>query len=224
MKILIKFPSRSRPEKFFKTVDNIFAHLANKQDYLISATLDDNDLTMRSVEALRKIDMLEKTINFEVVWGRSRNKVDACNRGINLKFPWDIVVLISDDMQIIAHGFDDLIRRDFKMEDSLDRVIHYKDGFEHDPIISFPVIGRLWFNHYGYIYPPMYISLFCDEELYLVAQQRGKLYTSDFNIVKHNHPTWIGGVVDAQLRGSESFHPIDKQTFEKRKRNNFFIK
>lgn len=222
MKILFKFPSRSRPEKFFKTLKNIILNTVDWSNYLISATLDENDLTMNNDSVKEKLKTEYPLV--EVWWGRSRNKVDAINRDVNISYDWDIIVLVSDDMEFIAYGFDDMIRRDFKLEESLDRVIHYTDGFDHDPIISLPVLGREWYNHWGYIYNPVYVSLFCDEELYLVAKQLGKLYTSDFKIVRHNHPAWIGGIIDPQLKSSQSFHPIDKITFERRKRNNFFLK
>lgn len=221
MKILFKFPSRSRPAKFFATIKNIQDNIAvsDEDNYLISATLDVDDHSMEN-----KQQQFDEIKNFEITWGRSRNKIHAINRDVNMVYPWDILVLCSDDMTFIEHGFDNTIRRDFKLEDSLDRVIHYGDGFNHDPIVSIPVIGKDWYAHYAAIYPPAYISLFADEELYIVAKKLGKLYSSDAKIVRHDHPTWIGGPSDSQLKHTESFHPIDHQTFLKRKRVNFFLK
>lgn len=219
MKILFKFPSRSRPEKFFKAIENIQTMVADKENYLIQATLDISDHTMANCH-----NRLNELKNVEINWGHSRSKIDAVNRDVTKEYAWDILIATSDDMEFIKSGFDDDIRKAFVVEDSLDRVLWVRDGYDHDPIISLPILGREWYNTYGYIYHPQYISLFCDEELYLVASQLNKLIPSDLVIVKHQHPTWIGGPVDSLLRSTEKFHPIDKMTFDKRKRNNFFIK
>lgn len=220
MKILIKFPSRSRPEKFFNCIKNIQDNVTVKDQYLISANIDNNDHSMTTPAVLDKL----ADCNIHVAWGVSRNKIDACNRNVDADYLWDILILTSDDMEFIKFGFDNDIRKAFEVEGSLDRVLHVRDGYDHDPIVSLPILGKDWYDRYGYIYHPSYISLFADEELYLVAKKLDKLIPSDLEIVKHQHPTWIGGPIDSQLRNSESFHPVDKQTFQKRKRQNFFIK
>lgn len=221
MKILFKFPSRSRPKKFFAAVENILSHLEDHDNYLLSFTLDSNDHSMNDPAIIRRIEAYPNT---EIQWGHSKSKVEAVNRNVNVIYPWEILVLCSDDMEFIQPGFDNLIRRDFEIEETLDRVIHYRDGYDHGNIISLPVLGRKWYTNYCCIYAPVYISLFCDEELYIVASKLGKLYSSDHSIVKHNHPAWCGGEIDAQLKSTQSFWGIDHETFKKRQRANFFIK
>lgn len=223
MKILFKFPSRSRPEKFFAAIKNIQENISDQDNYLISVNLDYNDHTMLTHEVTKEIDSLKNVI---IHWGHSRSKVDACNRNVETEqeYPWDILVLTSDDMDWIKFGFDDLIREAFKREGSLDRVMHVRDGYDHDPIVSVPILGKEWYTTYGYVYHPSYLSLFCDEELYLLAKQIDKLILSELEIVIHQHPVWTGGKVDHQLKHTQSYHAIDKITFQKRQRLNFFIK
>jgi hypothetical protein len=215
MKILIKFPSRSRPDKFFKAVENIQNNVSD-DNYLICATLDQNDRLMNTPDNLVK---LSKIKNIAVNWGHSKGKIHAVNRDVP-KTEWDILVLFSDDMQIITKGFDNLIREDFNNAGTLDSVIYYSDGYSKN-IVSFPVIGRAWYERYNFIYHTAYMSLFCDEELYIVAERQNKLYKSKFDIVKHNHPSWTGAKRDRQLIYTESLYKIDKRIFEIRKSNNF---
>lgn len=215
MKILIKFPSRSRPDKFLRAIKNIQDNISDN-NYLISATLDSNDRLMNNPNMIERLKGIK---NLEISWGNSRGKIHAVNRDIP-KTAWDILVLFSDDMQIITKGFDNLIREDFSRAGTLDTVVYYSDGHSKN-IVSFPVIGRTWFDRYNFIYHTAYMSLFCDEELYLVAESQNKLYKSKFDIVKHNHPSWTGEKRDRQLIYTESLYKIDKKTFETRKRNNF---
>jgi len=44
--ILFKFASRSRPEKFFKAIDNIIKMIDDKVNYTVLCTFDKDDVTM----------------------------------------------------------------------------------------------------------------------------------------------------------------------------------
>ena len=175
---------------------------------------------MNNEQVRKRIETYGPTV--KVVWGKSTSKIHAINR--DMPDDWDIVIATSDDMEFIMPGFDLQIIKD--MADNFpdgDGVLHYKDGFEHGDILSLPVIGKAYYDRFGYIYHPSYQSLFCDEEAIMVARSLGKLYSSDIEIVKHNHPANIGGHVDPQLQQTQKLHAVDKITFERRKRSNFFI-
>lgn len=219
MKILFKFPTRSRPEKFFATLNNIIENLTDLESYQISATVDSNDHTMNTPEIIERTSKL----GVKMDWGYSRGKIDACNRNVDMSYSWDILVLMSDDMWFLKKGFDEEIREDFR-RNGLDRLIHYHDGHATGLIVSIPVMGREYYNTYNYIYHPAYVSLFCDDELFAVASRTGKLIMSPRKIVEHRHHTWGFGESDAQLKHTESFYHIDYATFQRRKRQNFFIK
>lgn len=220
MKILYKFPSRSRPEKFFNTINNII-NMAMLKDYIIIASLDIDDISMNNFEV---IERCKQFFQLEIKWGKSQNKIDAINRDIP-KDGWEIVVVISDDMEIVQPGFDVAIVNDVLDNfPNLDCAIHYEDGFPHDPILSVPIYTKKYYDRFGYIYHPSYQSLFADEEAYLVAKKLGKLYSSASKLFKHNHPAWIGGEIDNQLKHTQSLWPIDRNIFLKRKQNNFFVK
>lgn len=193
--------------------------MARHDDFLIVPTLDDNDHTINP-------SFREKLATYgaavQPVFGKSLSKIHAVNRNMPSSH-WDIVIATSDDMEFIEEGFDLEIIRDMELVfPDTDGVLHYPDGFDHGEILSLPVIGRKYYDHFGYIYHPSYQSLFCDEEAIEVARKLGKMASIQKSLFRHNHPTWTGEKMDAQYKYTERFHPVDKRTFENRKRRGFF--
>lgn len=76
-KILYKFASRNRPEKFFKAVDNII-EMSRSDDYMIMATLDIDDPTMANAVVRDKINSYGSKL--KAYYGTSKSKVDAINK------------------------------------------------------------------------------------------------------------------------------------------------
>ena len=106
MKILVKFPTRNRKEKFFEVLQKYydFASDLSKMEFLI--TLDDDDTSMNTPEVKQRLDNFK---NLKYVFGKSNNKIHAVNRDIELG-DWDIILLASDDMIPVEKGYDDNIR------------------------------------------------------------------------------------------------------------------
>lgn len=217
MRIVYKFPSRSRPAKFFACLDNILA-MGRHDDFIIIPTLDDNDHTINDIFKKRLVEYGPKVLP---VFGRSTSKIHAVNRDMPAS-PWDIVIATSDDMEYVQEGFDlEIINHMMTLFPDTDGVLHYPDGYAHGDILSLPVIGRKYYERFGYIYHPSYQSLFCDEEAILVARNLGKLASLQDNLFRHNHPTWTGVQMDAQYKYTERFHAVDKNTFIRRRQRNF---
>lgn len=218
MKLLYKLPSRSRPQKLFAAIDNILL-MAKHPDFAILVTLDIDDDTVANTPVLKRLYAYPQ---IDAYCGTSLSKISAVNRDMAFAPNWDIVIATSDDMEFIKPGFDLDIIAD--MPEHLDAVIHYPDGFPHGDILSLPVMGRKYYERLGYIYNPIYQSLFCDNEALIVAERMGKLIKSDRAIVRHNHPAWGQCAMDAQYRRTEALYAVDKKTFERRTRLNFPIK
>ena len=219
MKILVKFPSRSRPAKLFAALDN-YQKLATYDNYQIAITADLDDKSMMNPEVRDNINTYK---NVELLYGTSDNKVDAINRDMAFYQNWDILINMSDDMQFIQHGFDSIIVDDFKIH-GLDTLMHYPDQAAGKALITMAIMGREYFNRDGYIYNPEYKSLFCDNEQHMVAQLRGCYQFKRTRLFNHMHPAWGLAPVDDLMRHTESFHAEDKATFERRKSLNFGIK
>lgn len=226
-KILFKYASRSRNEKFFDGLDNILNNLNDLNNFCILCSLDADDETMNNQQSIKRITEYVKKYpaNIVVKFGKSKNKIDAINRDVNEfkeRFDFDILVNFSDDMQFIVQSFDKTIREKFYIAyPNLDGNIYFNDGFVGDAISTMSIIGRKYYDKFNYIYHPSYHSLWCDNEYTMVAKTEKKIVYFDEKIYIHNHPANIGGFIDSQLMKTDSFNEIDRDNFNKRLTNKF---
>ena len=177
-------------------------------NYHILVSVDSDDESMH-----RNFDYPNTTI----ISGVSKNKIDAINRDLNkYSGDWDILVNMSDDMVFTKKGFDDIIRDNCE----LDQCLHFPDGNRND-LITMAIMGYYYYERFNYIYHPDYRSLYCDNEMTDVAKQLGCYKYIDEQILEHRHPAYGKGVFDAQYQHTESYSPLDKAIYEKRKANNF---
>jgi len=224
MKLLYKVTSRSRPNNLKRTLLNIQG-MATNPDYLICLTLDEDDKTVNNDEFT---DWLNQNFGLELhrVIGRSKSKIDAINRDLELFSNWDILVNVSDDQIFTVKGFDDRIELAFNMfAPDLDGFIHFRDS-NHDPIdalSTLSIIGKKYFDRDGYIYHPSYVSVWCDNEAQEVAKQRGKYVFIDDLIFEHLHPAYGKAPSDSQYQKTESkhVHRMDQMNFQRRQKRNF---
>jgi hypothetical protein len=54
-KILIKFASRSREQKFFSCLDNILNYVVDKENFCVLVSLDIDDVSMYNQNTLNKL-------------------------------------------------------------------------------------------------------------------------------------------------------------------------
>lgn len=219
--IIFKFASRSRPNKFFSTLDNIHARISDKENFTILCSLDEDDKSMTnhfmSMKDFAKYQAKYPNTIFK--FGQSKNKISAINRDIAThEKHWDILVNVSDDMEFVVDGFDNEIRNDFK--NNYDQCLHYPDG-NHKVIITLSILGVDYYKRNNYIYNPLYTSLWSDNEQTIEAIMIGKYRFIDKQLFSHNHPAHGKGVTDEQYRHTESYYHIDKDVFDERKSNNF---
>lgn len=219
MKILFKFPSRSRPERFFKTLDNLHSMIADKCNFHIVCTLDEDDTQMNTAENHTRINGYAYTT---AMWGRSKSKIDAFNRDMIELDGWDIVVAVSDDILFTVYGFDELIREGFRCNaPDLDALLHYPDNDAKHIIPVLYVAGRKYFKRDLYIYNPIYESLFCDNESMEVAQLRGRYFFMGIQILNHLNPAYGHLPRDAQFDKQQNLWGRDEGVFHIRKANKF---
>ena len=182
------------------------------ENYQILVSYDEDDATMDGIEELYKG-------NSKVVFckGTSTSKINAINRDLNVINDWDILVNMSDDMIFTQNGFDAFIRGGF---DDLDQCLHFPDGNTKN-LITMSILGRRYFERFGYIYHPDYVSLFCDNEQMEVAQMLGCYKYIEKDIFNHLHPSYGKAANDEQYNHTESFWGQDEATFLRRKAINF---
>jgi hypothetical protein len=211
-------PTRSRWDKFLKLL-NLYQQTANNlNDIHFVITCDINDGT----KPMNLNERISQFKNVTMVSGISTGKIHACNRDMELFNDWDIVVLASDDMIPQQKGWDDIIRRSMQTHfPDTDGVLWFNDGYTKQNLNTMCILGKKYFDRFGYIYHPDYISLFCDNEFMDVSMILNKVVYSDNILFKHEHPANTGQGNDNLYRINESYYKIDNQTYIKRKKINF---
>jgi hypothetical protein len=89
------------------------------------------------------------------------------------------------------------------------------------PISVVSIMDKIYFDRFGYIYHPSYISLWADEEATEVARRLGRHKWLDHEIYSHDHPQAGKSQMDQQYRKTESYYSIDQKTFNKRMSRGF---
>lgn len=218
-KILIKYPTRSRPQLFLKTLSEYVAKASDNRNnqYLISCDEDDRTMTDAIIKQAEQIH--SKVIVFR---GPGSNKIEACNRDIERVAEWDICLLISDDMKVIEDGWDRIIRD--KFEESFpdtDGCLWFFDGFQAE-LCTLSCVGRKYYDQFKYLYHPSYKSFFCDNEFTDIAMREGKMKFIHRPLVLHQHPSWGKGVAyDDLYYRNDRYWTDDQLNYSRRKAQGF---
>lgn len=218
-RILYKYPTRSRADKFFASLDNLY-RLVSHDNYHILVTLDVDDPVVTTDEFKKKI--LEYS-NLTPMWGTSTGKVSATNRDLIFFDDWEILVLLSDDMHL-QPGFDKEILKSF--EDGFSGLVHFPDGVANERLCTFTVMDRIYYDMFGWIYNPIYKSVGCDNEQHEVAVKLGRYKYIPVYIVRHLHPAYGMAPIDDLYRRNEDpvLYAQDLETLRNRRADNFGIK
>lgn len=219
MKLLIKFPTRNRPNKFLKTLVRYIDYLDDKTTKIV-VTCDNDDVTMKD-------DYIKEVIlnydNVELLSGNHKSKIEAVNADLD-KFDFDIVLLASDDMIPMVKGYDTIIKN--KMMEhypDTDGVLWFNDGYQGNKLNTLSIMGKKYYDRFNYIYSPDYLSVWCDNEFMDVANILNKQTYFDEVIIKHEHPDWgFGGRDDIHTLNSKH-EAHDRMVYTSRKNNNFYL-
>lgn len=221
LKLLIKFPTRGRPEKFFQVLELYYSKAINKEHLAFVISCDIDDETMNNPQVRQKLDEFKKKCKLVYFYGHNKTKVQAINADMERLEGWNILLLASDDMIPVMDGYDEKIRNDmYYYHRNMDGVLWYNDGGQNR-INTLCILGNRYYKRFNYIYNPEYISLWCDNEFTDVSVFLGKYYKSDEIIIEHAHPVYQKTNFDHLYARNESFFNIDKQTYERREKKNF---
>lgn len=212
-KLLIKFPTRGRVDKFFNTLDKYYELLSGKCNVKFLITCDKDDLIMNNKEVRNKFKSYS---NLEVEYGNSRSKIEAINSSVSQQ-DFQIVLLASDDMIPIAKDYDAIIIKSMcKSFPDFDGVVWFNDGIQQNRLNTLCILGRKYYNRFNYIYNPEYKSLWCDMEFTQVGNILGKQKYFDRVIIKHDHHSVTNEGFDEIYSQNELYESEDRLTFLKR--------
>lgn len=216
----MKFTSRERYDILKKCVQAYFDKANNTKDMLWVFSVDTDDNTFKNEDFI--VFLHDLKLNYRVYTGNSLGKIDAINRDINdLNETWDILLNISDDQFPIKQGYDDVIRDN--TPDDLDCSLWFMDGHQNR-INTQEILGRKYYERFGYIYFPEYKSFFCDDEATAVAIQLHKIVKIDECLITHLHPDCADTLhpeYDDLYKKNEKYWKQDSDLFNKRKTENY---
>jgi hypothetical protein len=221
MKIIVKFPTRNRTDKFFNVLDLYYekAVVLDKLHFLI--TCDNDDTSMNNDEVKNRLNGYE---NLTVIYGNSKNKIHAVNKDLDKAPEYDIIILASDDMIPQIYGYDQIVRDKMKKcYPNTDGVLWFNDGYQKEKLNTLCILGKKYYDRFGYIYYPDYKSGWCDNEFMSVGNLLNRQTYFDQVIIKHEHPDYGFGRYDSGYHKNVSDLSWDKQLFYARESKNFDI-
>jgi hypothetical protein len=223
MRILLKCPTRSRPQRVVNTLAS-YLRLATRKDLIgvaVSCDQDDTSMTRNLVQ-----EELHRTLApaawHRIYFGVNTSKIQACNANMSeIDYPWDIVVLVSDDMVPQVSGWDDVIRNHMlsRFPDT-NGILWCNDGYQGDKLNTLCIYGRKMYEEFGHIYHPDYKSLFCDTELTdrCRSDLKDRCLYIPYCIIRHEHPgTGYSQNNDALYTQNQRYWTQDMMTYIRRK-------
>jgi hypothetical protein len=223
MKILLKCPTRSRPQQVVATLTK-YIQFANHPEQLgVAISCDTNDSSMTRNLVQEEIHRVLSPCAWKrIFFSDNHSKIEACNANMSeIDYEWDIVVLVSDDMIPQVKGYDDVIRNTMINKfPNTDGILWFNDGAQGTNLNTLSIYGRKMYEHLGYIYAPEYKSLFCDTELSDLCRTTLKDKTEYVSqvLIRHEHPgTGFAGKMDALYEFNQRFWSADLQVYIKRK-------
>lgn len=228
MIILVQFPTYARPEKFLGCLSKYVNMSSGKHDIHFNINCDKQDSTMNNTNSIEAIHSIFRDVDhcdFDVYFDENTNKISAINDHIDGK-EFDIVICASDDMVPQEDNWDDTIATDMSMYfPNLNGALHYFDGYRKDSLITLSILGKLLYEHFGYIYHPDYKSLYCDDEFTKEVYRLGRAKFIDHLIIKHEHYGEEGnsnsGDFDLSAQKTLRYSGRDHMVFERRKELGF---
>tara|TARA_Y100000004_G_C8893214_1_gene402978 strand:- start:257 stop:955 length:699 start_codon:yes stop_codon:yes gene_type:complete len=224
MKLIVKFPTRSRPDKFKPLLEKYISFLSGNHDVRFVITCDEDDETMNTEEIREWFADIQKKVDLVYYYGDSKNKVQAVNANLENQ-SGDVLLVVSDDMVPMMHGYDDIIAKVFQETfPNYDGAIKFSDGIRHDALMTLPCLGWKLYESFGYVYHPDYESLYCDNEQTHVCSLLNKLVLCDVCIIQHQ---WIPGFhkdADELHKRNESYYEKDGAVFKERESRKFDYK
>lgn len=212
MKISVIHPSRGRPEQaaktqsewIWRTYDNGYGEGEPTWEVEFITSLDNDDPS--------NYNMIDTVIRND-----NKSAIEAINNAAKVA-TGDILVVISDDFDCFAAWDKYLIKY---LDGKSDFCAKTDDGLQ-PTLITMPIMDRVYYERYGYIYEPSYRHMFADQELTSVAIMTGK-YIKLPLLFPHNHYTTGKTPKDSINIRNDSTWVQGERLFNERLKTNFGI-
>lgn len=199
--ISILHPSRSRPEQAYATARKWLDNAGCDVEYILSLDVDDPQK-----------GHYRSTGN--TIFNQNRSAVEAINNAARIA-KGNILIVLSDDFDCPPLWGKKILDA---TQGKTDWILKTPDGIQKW-IITMPIMDRVYFERFNYIYYPGYLHMFCDTEITCVADLTGRKIEADIPF-KHNHYS-VGGIKDEISTRADKTWEQGEKLFLERYRKNF---
>jgi len=219
MIVLVKLPSRGRPQKLLEVLRLYVNNAQDNSKMVFMITLDSDD---PSVDTSLIDSLVAVHPNVRVHVGLSGTKIKAINRDMDVAPFFDILLLASDDMIPIVFRYDEIIRSKMhKHYPTTDGVLWFNDGYQGNGLNTLPIMGRKYYQRFGYIYNPAYQTLWCDKEFTDISILLGRQTYFPEMIIEHRHVVNGKASMDETYIKNSVGEDEDTVTYKNRKKTNY---
>jgi hypothetical protein len=222
MKISVIYPTRERPKQFIDTLTKW--QFNAQQNYFIEwiISVDASDKYLSEIERSFQVsksyfNQQGQPDNMKFIVSDNKTAIEAINKAAKIA-AGDIFIVISDD-------FDCFYLWDSALKDVLkgksDFVLKTDDEYQ-PTLVSLPIMDRIFYERYGYIYFPGYSHMFCDQELTAVAIMTGKYLKSNLKFPHHHYTTGKTPKDAINVKNDYTWQQGER-LFNERLKNNFGI-
>lgn len=173
MNISVIHPSRNRPGQALNTFKNWTEKADDIFDYILSFDSDQQVLYCNQFEYYH-----DKLVGLN---GPNKTAIEAINSAARV-CTGDLLIVISDDFDCPEH-WDTLLLKE--LEGKSDFVLKTQDGIQKT-CVTLPIMDRIFYERYGYVYHPGYKHMWADVDLTAVTLMTGKFLKSDL-MFEHQH-------------------------------------
>ena len=222
MRLLLKFPTRSRPQQALRVIQHYYTMATNPGSIGVAMSCDHDDDSMTRTLIQDEFTRILNPFEWHrIYYGDNKSKIQACNADMEkVDYSWDIVMLVSDDMIPLVKGYDDVIRSHMMASfPDTNGILWFNDGYQTDKLNTLSVMGRAMYQSFGYIYHPSYKSFYCDTEFTDLCKGDLKsrcLYVPAC-IIRHEHPGHGYGVADSLYVKNQAAWNHDMDNYINRK-------
>lgn len=210
MKISIIHPSRGRAQIAKSVYDNWMAKADNPDEIEYIFSVDATD------PQIQEYASLIKSCKSNVLIYPNTSAIEAINRGA-LYCSGDLMVVVSDDFDCPKHWDTELLKY---LKGKSDFVVKTYDGLQ-PWIMTLPIMDRVYYNRFGYIYHPEYKHMFCDTEMTAVGDLLNKTIIVPM-LFQHKHYSQKGGIKkDAISQKNDSTWAQGERLYLDRIKRNF---
>lgn len=202
--ISVIHPSRSRPD----IANKVRTNWLSKADGIIEYRMivDEDDPFLYEYSSIPGLIIGKHT--------SAIHAINECAKTVNA----DILLVCSDDFDCPEH-WDTLLLQ--ALEGKEDFCVKTQDGIQ-PVLMTLPIMDRVYYNRFGYIYHPSYLHMSSDVEMTAVAMMLGRNITLDL-MFPHNHYSVGKFQKDAISVKNDKTYAQGHKNLQQRLRNNFGI-